>query len=245
MKKTIDEYVEFFVLMSEETNKKFENNEFLEKLYSALSKKIDLGSNTQTPQTNSFYEEIKRTRYFLKHIDRESWLEGLSYYSRIKIPVLKIELTKDFKEMKIADRENDIIEYSRRLIMQLENSINTVIEIIDAWVEIANNPTYYQDDFNNLNSGRFGFFDSGEKRELKDISLPSKLFFIQKYYSFKYYRKPINEMMKIRNKASHRGEVSPQEQKIMEDAKNNVTQKKSEYFNAFDSIMQNLNDLYL
>ena len=51
-------------------------------------------------------------------------------------------------------------------------------------------------------------------------------------------------MIKIRNKASHRGEISSQEQIIMDNAKNNVSQKKAEYFREFDKIVKQLKGLY-
>jgi len=245
MKKTIEEYTEFFMLMLKQANKEFNNDEFITKFAVAFYEKIKIKSDLKINEVNSFYEEIKRTRYFLKHIDKEAWIEGLNYYSKVKIPELKIELAKDFKEMKIADKSDEIIEYARRLVMQLENSINSVIEIVDAWSVIQANPANYQDDYNNLSFGNFSFFNNGKKKELKDISLPSKLYFVKNYYNFNYYWKPIDEMIKIRNKASHRGEISVQEQQILDDARNNVTSKKSEYFTAFDNIIKKLVDLFL
>jgi len=245
MKKTIEEYTEFFMLMLEQANKEFNNDEFITKFAVAFSEKIKIKSDLKINEVNSFYEEIKRTRYFLKHIDKEAWIEGLNYYSKVKIPELKIELAKDFKEMKIADKSDEIIEYARRLVMQLENSINSVIEIVDAWSVIQANPANYQDNHNNLSVGTYSFFNNGQRRELKDISLPSKLFFVKKFYNFNYYWRPIDEMIKIRNKASHRGEISVQEQQILDDARNNVTSKKSEYFTAFDNVIKNLADLFV
>jgi len=150
MKQNIDDYIEFFVSMIEQTNKKFENDEFLSKLYSQLSDKINVQSNFHFKEVNKFYKDIKRTRYFLKHIDKESWLEGLKYYKNVKRPELKIELAKDFKEMKIADRDNDIIEYTRRLVMQLENCLNSIIVIIDAYCVISSTPERYKDKYNDL-----------------------------------------------------------------------------------------------
>ena len=246
MKKTIEEYTEFFMLMLEQANKEFNNDEFITKFAVAFSEKIKIKSDLKINEVNSFYEEIKRTRYFLKHIDKEAWIEGLNYYSKVKIPELKIELAKDFKEMKIADKSDEIIEYARRLVMQLENSINSVIEIVDAWSVIQANPNNYKDNYNNSLIGNYSFFfNNGKRKELKDISLPSKLFFVKQFYNFKYFWQPIDEMIKIRNKASHRGEISIQEQQILDNARNNVTSKKSEYFNAFDNVIKNLADLFV
>ena len=146
--------------------------------------------------------------------------------------------------MKIADKSDEIIEYARRLVMQLENSINSVTEIVDAWSVIQANLTIINK-YNDLLIGNYSFFNKGQRKELKDISLPSKLFFVKQFYNFKYFWQPIDEMIKIRNKASHRGEISIQEQQILYNARNNVTSKKSEYFNAFDNVIKNLADLFV
>lgn len=239
-------YIELFTALIKHIDVKNRNNDFSTELIAQLQS----STNSKIPELNnqlvSFYNEIKRTRYFLKHIDKNDWLEGFKYFENIVIPELKMELIKDFKEMKIADRTNDIIEYTRRLVMQIENCLNTVIEIENAHEKIVSNPTQYQDNNNNnLRQGRYSFFnDNDTPKELKVISLPSKLYFAKQYYGFSYYWKPIDEMIKIRNMASHRGEISSQEQIIMDNAKNNVSQKKAEYFGEFDKIVKQLKGLY-
>jgi hypothetical protein len=238
-------YLELFKALIQHIDAKNRNNEFSSELIAQIQKE----GSTQFPELNnqlaSFYNDIKRTRYFLKHIDKNDWLEGFKYYESIVIPELKMELIKDFKEMKIADRINDIIEYTRRLVMQLENCLNTVIELENAHKKIVCTPFQFQDNHNNLRKGKYSFFnDNDTPKELKEISLPSKLFFAKQYYGFTYYWKPIDEMIKIRNKASHRGEISNQEQTIMNNAKNNVSQKKAEYFGEFDKIVKQLQGLY-
>lgn len=238
-------YLELFTALINHIDKKNGSDEFSTELLN----QIQNTSSHQHPELNlqitSFYNDIKRTRYFLKHIDKNDWLEGFKYYDKISFPELRIELIKDFKEMKIADRVNDIIEYTRRIVMQLENCLNTVIEVVDAHSKIIATPENYQDNYNNLRNGRYSFFnDNDTRKELKAISLPSKLYFVKCFYGFNYYWRPIDEMIKIRNKASHRGEISTQEQEIMDNAKNNVSQKKAEYFGEFDKIIKQLKDLY-
>ena len=241
-----EKYIELFTALIQHIDVKNRNNDFSSELIAQLQK----STNSNIPELNnqlvSFYNDIKRTRYFLKHIDKNDWLEGFKYFENIIIPELKMELIKDFKEMKIADRTNDIIEYTRRLVMQLENCLNTVIEIENAHEKIVANPTQYKDNHNDLRQGKYSFFndDDDTPKELKEISLPSKLYFAKQYYGFSYYWKPIDEMIKIRNKASHRGEISSQEQIIMDNAKNNVSQKKAEYFGEFDKIVKQLKGLY-
>ncbi len=129
--------------------------------------------------------------------------------------------------------------------MQLENCVNTVIEIVDGHEEIKTNPANYQEGKNDLTSGKYSFFNGdGSIKELKEISLPSKLFFVKRYYDFNYYWKPVDEMIKIRNKASHRGGMTQAERAIIDNAKNNVSQKKAEYFTEFDKIVKRLKDIY-
>lgn len=238
-------YLELFSALIKHIDKKNGNIEFSTQLINQLHKSVDSQFSELNTQLVSLYTDIKRTKLFLKHIDKNDWLEGLKYYRNIKFPELKIELIKDFKEMKIADRNNEIIEYTRRLVMQLENCANTVIEAVDAHDEIIVNESRYQDDHNNLRKGQYSFFSEGDiPKEIKDIPLRSKLYFVQQFYQFKYYWKPVNEMIKIRNKASHRGEISSQEQEIIDNAKNNVIQKKAEYFTEYNKIIKELKDLY-
>jgi len=97
-----------------------------------------------------------------------------------------------------------------------------------------------------LRTGRFSFFeDDNMEKDIKKISLPSKLFFAKCYYGFNYYWKPIDEMIKIRNHSSHRGEKTfNKEQEILHNAKKNVAQKKAEYFKEFDKVIKKLKDLF-
>lgn len=238
-------YLELFTRLIQHIDGKNRNSEFSTELINRLQKSGNIQFLELNNQLASLYNDIKRTRYFLKHIDKNDWLEGFKYYDNIIFPELKMELIKDFKEMKIADRLNDIIEYTRRLVMQLENCLNTIIEIVNAHDKIISYPNRYKDNYSNLRQGKYSFFnDDDTPKELKEISLPMKLYFAKQYYGFTYYWKTIDEMIKIRNKASHRGEMTNQEQEIMNNARNNVSQKKAEYFGGFDKIVKELKDLY-
>lgn len=250
MKKTIEEYTEFFMLMLEQANKEFNNDEFITKFAVAFSEKIKIKSDLKINEVNSFYEEIKRTRYFLKHIDKEAWIEGLNYYSKVKIPELKMELVKDFKEMKIAEKQNDLLEFGRHLSLQLENALNTVIEILNGHELVNRDPEKYKSRFYDLKNGDFSFFQFNketkqiENKEIKNISFLSKVFFAETYYGFRVFWTPINEIVAIRNKASHRGKGNERELEIIKNATANLTLKKSEYFKEFDKIIKGLKDLY-
>lgn len=240
-----DKYLEMFLALIEKIDQDNGNKDFSFKIYQSMGSKFNNLNGPPSSDFSSVYSDLKRTKYYLRHIDRTEWLEGFHFYSGIKIPELKIELAKDYKELKIADKEDNIIEYARRLVMQLENCVNSVIEIVDGHTQVENNSKNFIDRYNNLWRGNYSFFnDDGSRKDVSIISLPSKIFFSKQYYSFNYFYKDLDEMIKIRNKASHRGDVSTKEQIIIDNAIKNVTQKKADYFKTFNTIIKNLKDLY-
>ncbi|MFN8295703.1 MAG: hypothetical protein U0T69_05875 [Chitinophagales bacterium] len=237
------ESLEKLLVLIDEISKDKNNEWFLNELL----RKINKDKLIHTDKPNNLIDlvnDIKRTKYFLNSIDKTIWLEGLNYYSNIKDPILKIELITDYKEMKISDKQNDIIEFSRRLIMQLENCLNAICIILDAPKIILASPDHYKDNSNNLKDGRFSFFEDGKVKQLNLVPITSKLFFVKKYYGFNYPFNILDEMIKIRNKSSHRGELSESEKNIINNAKKNYMEKKSLYFKSYNDIFKKLTDLF-
>lgn len=193
---------------------------------------------------NELYEDVKRTKHFLKNIDKRDWLEGFKYYSKISNPELRIELIKDYREMKIAERSNDLVEFARRISLQIENCINYAIEMLDAYSIIKNNPSKFTNNYNNLLSGDFSFFyyKSGQynERKISSISFISKVFFIETYYGFKVYWTGIHEINNYRNIASHRGSYDERQQKLLEELNNRPLIKKANMLNAFNGLINGL-----
>ncbi len=241
---SIEEYLEFFIAMTQQVDKKFGNDEFSKKLQAEISKKTTTNLPGQIADLLELHNDLKRTRQFLRFIDQKAAQEGRDYHNAIKDVELRRELVKDFKQMRLADIEGDIIEFTRRIVMQLENSINKSIELLDAWSVIRSNPSQYQDRFHDLFRGEYSFFRDGKNRELKDVVFPSKVFFVNRYYSIRYFESAVREMNTIRNKASHRGGLSEKEKEIMDQVTKNVTAKKADYFQAFNIIIRALRILY-
>jgi hypothetical protein len=188
--------------------------------------------------------ELKRSKYYLRSIDRNIWKEALNYYSRILYPDLKLELIHDYKEMKIADKSDDIIEFTRRIVMQLENCINAICLLLKSHELIKVSPDKYRNNTTDLLKGEFSFFNSdGSAKQLSKISIQSKIFFAKQYYDIKYSYSDMSQMITIRNKSSHRGEYSEREKEILDEAKKNIAAKKSSYFVCYDSFWNKLNDL--
>jgi hypothetical protein len=188
--------------------------------------------------------ELKRSKYYLKSIDRNIWKEALNYYSSILYTDLKLELIHDYKEMKIADKSDDIIEYTRRIVMQLENCLNAICILLKSHELIKVSPENYRNNSTDLLKGEFSFFNSdGSAKQLSKISIQSKIYFAKQYYDIRYSYSDMSQMITIRNKSSHRGEYSEREKEIIDEAKKNIAAKKSSYFVCYDSFWNKMIDL--
>ncbi len=238
------ESLEKLLVLIDAISKEEGNEWFIEELLRKLNNFNQLMDTKTTSNLFDLIDDIKRTKYYLKSIDKTYWIEGLNYYSKVKDPILRIELVNDFKEMKIADKQNDIIEFTRRLVMQLENCLNAICLIVDASNVILITPDRYRDGSNNLKEGKFSFFDGGTAKQLHLIPITSKLFFVKKYYDFNYTYNALDEMIKIRNKSSHRGELSESERNILDNAKKKYMEKKTLYFKNYNDIFLKLKDLF-
>src|SRR5690606_35203713 len=103
--------------------------------------------------------------------DKKIWNEGNNFYQEIGDFDLKIKLIQDFRFMKIADHENDLVEYARRLLLQLETCLNYICENIDSYDIIRRNPEKFRDDYNDLLEGAYSFFWNKEKKEIQKIHI--------------------------------------------------------------------------
>lgn len=243
-------YIELFTALIKHIDEKNGNSEFSSSLIRSIQTSNKFHHSDLNTEIIALLGDIKRTKYFLKNIDKNDWIEGFKYYDKISFPELKMELVKDFKEMKIAEKQNDLLEFGRHLSLQLENALNTVIEILNGHELVNRDPEKYKSRFYDLKNGDFSFFQFNketkqiENKEIKNISFLSKVFFAETYYGFRVFWTPINEIVAIRNKASHRGKGNERELEIIKNATANLTLKKSEYFKEFDKIIKGLKDLY-
>jgi hypothetical protein len=188
--------------------------------------------------------ELKRSKYYLRTIDRNIWKEALNYYTSILYADLKMELIHDYKEMKFADKADDIVEFTRRIVMQLENCLNAICILLKSHELIKLSPDKYRNTNTDLLNGEFSFFNTdGSCKQLSKISIHSKIFFAKQYYDIKYSYNDMSQMIIIRNKSSHRGEYTDREREIINDAKKNIVAKKSNYFVCYDTFWNKLKDL--
>ncbi len=235
MAKYSKESLEKLLLLIDEICSQEEYLWFKERLLKKNSKNINVS------ELNELHQDLRRTKSFLKYIDGQHWREGFNFYNKIKDSNFKITLTSDYKEMKIAEIENNKLEYVRRLILQLENIFNYLITKFDAYTVIIDNPDIYRDNYNNLLEGKYAFFNEDKSpRSLKNISLPSKLFWIKTYFNINYNYKVWNDLTFLRNKASHRENLIGDEKNKFEQIENDWEINKIEYNKFFNSVVKQL-----
>jgi hypothetical protein len=57
----------------------------------------------QESEYGELLSDIKRSRHYLRNIDKNIWKEAFTYYSSIKYTDVKIELIHDYKELNILE----------------------------------------------------------------------------------------------------------------------------------------------
>jgi len=156
---------------------------------------------------------------------------------------LKLMLISDFKEMKISENDNNMLEFVRRMILQLENILNHLILKFDAYKIIIDSPDLYQGDKFNLVEGPYSFFlENRVQKPLKNIPLPSKLTFIKIYFNINYSFNIWRDLTFIRNKASHRENLKDVDLLKMNEIESNWESNKIEYNKFFISLSKQLNN---
>lgn len=246
-----------YIKLWAEENQQFKNE--LTKIFSSPSA-IRLQDKEENNELINHIDNIKRTSYYLKAIDTNFYKEAKIFYKyyNIKNKKFLFSLCKDFKLMRIAETENDVVDYARYLILQLENVLNFIIFKIDAHTLIQNSPAKYIEDRNNLLEGKYSFFSvegrgnarhwsrNGRayfEKDYTQLDIPVKMNFIRMHYGFGYDFKVLTEMNFLRNKASHRGEIDSDIEKIAQIKAMPFNVVKSNYMNCFRKILDNIKDL--
>jgi hypothetical protein len=162
-------------------------------------------------------EDLKNTKEYLQRVDKKFKIEAISFYKNIADRSLRKVLALDYKEMKIALINNDILEYGRRMNLQLEKCFDAVIKKLNGWAIVAENSDYSEVNFTigkypNKIKVSESFFkpDYNDKtkrvkKELSEIDYKVKAMFCALYYqiNFEKYWGNLLDIYFIRNKASH------------------------------------------
>jgi hypothetical protein len=182
-------------------------------------------------------QDINRVKSYLNFIDRKAINYGKEFYKDIVDNALRRDLINDFKDMKIALINDDIIEFGRKLSLQIENMYNASLTNISVHKLINENKALYSKipfKWSEMsNSYDYDFYKSffyydKEKRdmmpvELSKISFNTKSVFLLNYFNFKVNKSNLDDIYFLRNKGSHRDRLSEID-----------TEKLNKIFNRFD-----------
>jgi hypothetical protein len=165
----------------------------------------------------AIHNDIKRTKLYLKKIDQLNYQDAFKFYKGIVDPELKRSLISDYKEMKLSLALKDYLEYSRRLIIQLETCFDYVIDRLDAWEIISNDLNKYFEvkysigKYENSMKIKDKFFTidfitkEQKRQDLSKIDFKAKALFCLFYYDIDPSKNFSNltDVYFIRNQASH------------------------------------------
>jgi hypothetical protein len=201
--------------------------------------------------------DIGRIKAYLSFIDKKALNYGKVFYQNISDNNLKGELIKDFKEMKVALKSDNIIEFGRRLSLQIENIYNYSLSKLNVHELINSNKDFYSKvPFNwsdNAKSYEYDFFKSffyldKEKNlfspvELSKVSFNTKSVFLLFYFKFKVNKFNLDDIYFLRNKGSHRGDLSHDEKNKLQKIINDFDKNYSYYHKVLFDIVNGVQNI--
>lgn len=234
------------------------NEWFKQKIIAELTQSGIQNDNSISPATSSLHDDLKRTKLYLRNIDKTNHQEAFNFYKKIKETDLKNKLINDYKEMKMALRTNDILEYARRKSIQLERCFDFIIEKTNGWEVVSSNSDLYSlivvpsGSFNQSFRIRDNFFKDDMnnrqqkiKKEISEIDFKSKAVYCFTHYQFDFakYFSSFNDIYFLRNKASH-GSLSEKDKNRIDKINARFSELYVYYNKMFQSYIESLKDLY-
>ena len=239
------EYAWFVELYKEEIIKSFFNSQST----SSIPIKSKFDAITE--------HDIIRVKSYLNLIDRKAIPSGKEFYKDVNDIELRKNLVKDFKEMKIALVNNDIIEFGRRLYLQIENIFNSSLINLDIHNLIHSNMSLYSKvsfqwhaknkpyDFNFYKS--FFIFDNVENKivpvELSKVSFNTKSVFLLNHFNFTVNKFNLDDIYFLRNKGSHRDSLSEKESDKLREIFDRFDTNYSFYFKVLYDIKNKITNI--
>lgn len=197
--------------------------------------------------------DIGRIKAYLNFIDKKALDYGKMFYHDISDINLKAELIKDYKRMKIALKNDDIIEFGRRLSLQLENIFNFSLKSLNVHALILQNPEYYKEVIPNWENSQvkslnfynsFFSFNRNTKQyepvELSRVSFRTKSMFLSIHFDYQVNARNINDIYFLRNKGSHRDQLSQNDQQTLNQIISNFDRNYSFYYKVLFDVVNGI-----
>lgn len=234
------EHLKTLLKLLDELSSRPGNEWFLAALKSKYSSTAVEVHNTTT-ELIEVHNDLKRTKYFLKNIDRRNWKDALIFFKDVRDKQLLHGLAMDFKEMRIAEIDNNFGETARRIFLMLESVSNYFIQRENAFEIIKQNPLSYINETVDLVNGDYSFFNSdGTNKPLHKITISTKMNWLTLHYKFHYKYQTLNDLNFIRNKVSHRGSLEQKEEEKLNDLERNWNNSRHTFFEFFKNIYSKL-----
>lgn len=225
-------FIEFTKILLNQTKGKSEFIWFFESFQNQIVNGFFQNSNgeLQIDKFKSITEaDITRIKAYLRFLDKKALNYGKVFYKEIADKKLKSELIKDFKEMKIAVKNDDIIEFGRRLILQIENIFNFSLDSLNVHNVIAKNPDKYRSivpKSKNYKGEPWDLYKSFfsfnkvskiyEPIEISKVPFTSKSTFLYTHFDYEINTWNLNQLYFLRNKGSHRDSLTVNDQKKLD-----------------------------
>jgi len=198
--------------------------------------------------------DVGRIKAYLSFIDKKAFNYGKVFYQNISDYNLKAGLIKDFKEMKIALKNDDIIEFGRRLSLQIENIYNFSLSNLKIHDLINSNKEFYSKvSFRwseNTNSYDYDFFKSfyffnNDTKEycpvaLSKVSFNTKSVFLMSHFKYVVNKFNLDDIYFLRNKGSHRGKFTENEEKKLQRIINDFDKNYSFYHKVLFDVVSGI-----
>jgi hypothetical protein len=194
--------------------------------------------------------DIDRIKAYLSFIDKKALNYGKVFYQTISDIILKNELIKDFKEMKVALKNDNIIEFGRTLSLQIENIFNFSLRQLDVHNLILNKLEYYQAVQPSWAVTPFDFFKSFfkynnktqqyEHLELSYVTFKTKSIFLSIEFNYKVDVKALDDIYFLRNKGSHRDQLSIIEKQELQRIIADFDKNYSRYYKVLFDIVNGI-----
>lgn len=165
--------------------------------------------------------DVNRIKAYLNFIDKNAFKYGREFYRNINNGDLKKELIKDFKAMKIALKNENIIEFGRMLSLQIENIFNFSLRQLNVHNLILTNLAHYKALQPAWAAKPFDFYKSFfrynnitnqyEPLDLSYVNFKTKSIFLSIEFNYRVDVKALDDVYFLRNKGSHRDQLSQQE----------------------------------
>ncbi|HNF32627.1 MAG TPA: hypothetical protein PLU51_09450 [Bacteroidia bacterium] len=211
-------------------------------------------NGTNSPGLEKFQSitesDVGRIKAYLSFIDKKALNYGKVFYQNISNNNLKGELIKDFKEMKVALKNENIIEFGRTLSLQIENIFNFSLRQLDVHNLILNNLAHYQAVQPPWAANPFDFYKSFfkynnsthqyEPLELSYVKFKTKSIFLSIEFNYKVDVKALDDVYFLRNKGSHRDQLSAPEKQDLERIITDFDKNYSRYYKALFDIVNGI-----